>query len=70
MATTALDALLARLTPPQREAVVHTDGPLLVLAGPGSGKTRVITTRVAHLIAQGIRPASILAITLDRKSVV
>src|SRR5580704_3568381 len=64
----ALQSLLAQLTDVQREAVQHVDGPLLVLAGPGSGKTRVITCRVANLIAQGIRPASILAITFTNKA--
>src|SRR5216110_206514 len=70
-ATPAIDGrtdIFESLTEPQLAAVRHVDGPLLILAGPGSGKTRVVTHRIANLLQHGINGKNVLALTFTNKA--
>ncbi len=63
------DFMASSLNPSQREAVTHKDGSVLIVAGAGSGKTRVITTRITHLIVnEQVMPSSIIALTFTNKA--
>jgi DNA helicase-2/ATP-dependent DNA helicase PcrA len=71
IALTAEDRILEDLSPAKREAVLHGEGPLLIIAGAGTGKTRVLTRRIAHLISsKRVRPEEILALTFTEKAAV
>lgn len=65
---THIHKAIERFNPAQKEAVVNTDGPMLIIAGAGSGKTSVLTTRIALLMAQGVMPERVLALTFTKKA--
>ena len=62
------NSILDVLNEPQKQAVLHIEGPLMVIAGAGSGKTRVLTYRIAHMLTKGINPYQILALTFTNKA--
>ena len=66
--TSIIEKIKTELNPSQQEAVFHTNGPLLLIAGAGSGKTKTLVYRVAHLIEQGVPPEQILLLTFTRKA--
>ena len=68
MPSPAIEALLARLNPQQRQAATHDDRPLLIVAGAGTGKTATLVQRVAWLIARGVEPSRILLLTFTRRA--
>lgn len=63
-----MEDYLEKLNPQQREAVAYLDGPELVIAGAGSGKTRVLTYKIVHLLARGFEPWRIMALTFTNKA--